>query len=184
MNNCLILYIYSFLGILVSIRYGHIKIINLYRGFIMKKLPIIALVCALFSFMPDVSALPANQTFSIQDRINETKNTLIKKISAIFILWGDESYESQKKRLDLYRWFEERDLWIRHPKKWMKWIVTGSMPVKHPDNRVTDEEYVQYYIAYKELVKEEALTEQEEDAVRIEAMELLNAYRAAKGVKN
>ncbi len=146
----------------------------------MKKLRIVALVCALGVMHCSVTA---GDNQSIKDRFKDTKDKIVKKVSALFVLWSDDSYESQKKRLDFYEWFKGKDWWMHHPKKWMTWIATGSMPVKYPDNRITDEQYVKYYLVYKELCLGLPLTEQEKDDARVEAMELLTAYRSAKGIR-
>lgn len=146
----------------------------------MKKLTIVALVCAM-SFMPH-QAHAIEQNF-IKERFDETKNALVKKMGAMFVLWGDSSLDSQKKRLEIYQWFEKNVFWMLHPKKWMRWIATGSMPVKYPDNRVTDEQYVKDYLIYKELLTGLPLTEDGKNAARIEAMELLTVYRQAKGIR-
>ncbi len=146
----------------------------------MKKLRIVALVCALGAVHCSVTA---GDNSSLKDRFKDTKDNIVKNVSALFVLWSDDSYESQKKRLDLYQWLEGKDWWMRHPKKWMTWIATGSMPVKYPDNRITDEQYVVYYLKYKELCMGLPLTEQEKDDARVEAIEFLTSYRSAKGIR-
>lgn len=145
----------------------------------MKKLRLTLLICILGG----MQCLESAETKSLKGRFNTVKENVVKKMSALFVLWSDDTYEAQKKRLDVYDWFKQKDWWMRHPKKWMKWIVTGSMPVKYPDNRVTDDEYVNYYQKYKELCLNRSLTDEEKDEFCAEAMALLNEYRHAKGIQ-
>ena len=146
----------------------------------MKYLKITALLL-LTSFAYQTSS--ADTKLSFKERLTNIKDTAAQKMGAWFVFWGGQDYDAQKRRLNFYTWVEEKDWWMRHPKKWVTWIVTGKMPVKNPDRRITNEQYVDYYLVYKELRSGFPLTDKEIDDARAEAMELLDEYRRVKGVR-
>jgi hypothetical protein len=73
--------------------------------------------------------------------------------------------------------------WAHHPKRLYKWIVTGKLVIKNIDTLVRDEEYVEYFLAYKALILGRALTDQEVIDARAEAMSLLDAYKTSRGIR-
>ncbi len=149
----------------------------------MKNCKLMILVCSSVCF--SLSAGEAKSTF--KDRVVQTKDSLVKKVSASFLLFnGDESIEAQQKRLELYNTLQDNKVWqfwTHHPKRLYKWIMTGKLVIKNIDTLVRDEEYVEYFLAYKSLILGRALTEQEIDAARIEAMILLDAYKTSRGIR-
>ena len=117
-------------------------------------------------------------TRPFKDRMVEMKDKAKEKIAAwlVYLPMGNESRDAQLKRLEVYKKFKERDWWLGHPKRWITYIVTGRMPVKNPDSRIRDTEYVHYYLIYKELDKGASLTDDEIEAARAEAMDLLEEF--------
>jgi hypothetical protein len=132
---------------------------------------------------------PAN----IKAQFNKTKETLTyqkdvmsKKMAAMLLFtkkkWKGDSAEARHNRVQVYQWLQSKDWWLAHPKRWMKWIATGELTVKDVDNRIRDEEYVAYYVIYKEICLARELTQEEKEQARNEAMELLAAYKASRHI--
>lgn len=141
------------------------------------------LVCSSVCF-----SLAAGETKStLKDRVIQTKDGIVKKVSASLLLFkGDNSVEAQEKRLELYNTLQDNKVWqswVHHPKRLYKWIITGKLVIKNIDTLVRDEEYVEYFLAYKALILGRALTEQEVDAARAEAKLLLDAYKTSRGIR-
>lgn len=159
---------------------------------------------SIISFTPYVAALnvtpislknaistmsPAN----IKAQFNKTKETfaqqkdvMSKKVAAMILFtkkkWKGDSVEARRNRAEIYQWLQSKNWWLSHPKRWMKWIVTGQRTIKYVDDRIRDEEYVDYYLIYKEICLERPLTQNEQEQARIEAMELLATYKAARNI--
>lgn len=141
------------------------------------------LVCSSVCF-----SLAANETKStFKDRVVQTKDSLVKKVSASLLLFnGNESVEAQQKRLELYNTLQDNKFWqswTHHPKRLYKWIITGKLVIKNIDTLVRDQEYVEYFLAYTSLKLGRALTEQEVVDACVEAMNLLDAYKTSRGIR-
>ncbi len=130
---------------------------------------------------------------NIKAQFNKTKETfaqqkdvMSKKVAAMLLFskkkWKGESQEVRRNRAEIYQWLQSKDWWLSHPKRWMKWIAKGELIVKDVDTRIRDEEYVSYYIIYKEICLERELTQEEQEQARSEAMEMLAAYKASRNI--
>ncbi len=121
-----------------------------------------------------------------KDRMIDFKDRAKEKIAAILVYLpvgeGDKSRDAQLKRLSMYKKLQEKNWWRPHPKRWIPYIVNGKVKQIGVDKHVRDEDYVACYVVYKELEKGQSLTEEEIDAARIEAMDVLEEYRRVKGI--
>jgi len=144
------------------------------------KVAALALATTLMQAAPE----ERNEKLTLGERVTQTydraKDRIKNALAPILVLLSDDSKEAQLKRLQ----YAHR---IAHPIRRVKWVLTGHMPVKNPDGRVSDAEYVEDYVHYKALIKwnesEQELTDEEVIAAREEALEVLEAFRNAKGIR-
>ncbi len=125
---------------------------------------------------------------SIVNRVIEHKESLVKRASAVLLLLQyNDSVEAQVKRLEFYNNTLQNNRlwqsWMHHPKRLYKWIITGKRIIKNIDTLVRDDEYVEDFLAYKALILGRALTEDEANAARVEAMQLLEEYKISRGMR-
>lgn len=150
----------------------------------MKNFKIIALVCAI-SCMHSTST--ENNIINLNGRWNEAKDKVVKTVSAYLVMVnGDKTIEAQQRRLQIHQKLEDNRIWqwwSHHPKSWITWVVTGSLPIKNVDNRIRDEEYVQHFLVYKSLLIGRALTDEEKISAVVEAMQLLNTYKSTRRIR-
>lgn len=142
------------------------------------------LVCS--SVCLSLSADEAKAT--LKDRVIQTKEGLVKRVSAsLLLLKCDDSVEAQAKRLEFYNNTLQNNKvwqsWMHHPKRLYRWIITGKRVIKNIDILIRDEEYVQDFLAYKALTLGRALIEDEINAARAEAIQLLEAYKVSRGIR-
>lgn len=166
----------------------------------LKKIALVGIVGSVFQLAAlTITPTSVKNTFvsmtphNIKTQFNKTKETFAhqkdvvsKKVAAMLLFmkkkWKGDSVEARRNRAQAYQWLQGKNWWLPHPKRWMKWIVTGERIVKEVDNRIRDEEYVSYYLIYKEICLERELTLDEQEQARKEAMELLSTYKASRHI--
>ena len=146
----------------------------------MIKVAALALATTLLQAAPEETNAPLTLGERVTQRFDQVKDKIKSILAPVLVLVSDDSLEAQLKRLK----YAHR---VDHPIRRVVWVMTGHMPVKNPDGRVTETEYVEYYVQYKTLIKwdesEQELTDEEIIAAREEAFEELDEYRRIKGIR-
>lgn len=133
---------------------------------------------------------PEQTNMTLKERIVDVKDRTVSKLSAMLVLWSGASQEDQKKRLEYYTNLCENKKtrrvlknWDMYIKRWYPWIVEGKMPIKNPDGRISDQKLLDYVVIVEELKKGEPLTQEEREEVCRRALEEVERYREAKGIR-
>jgi hypothetical protein len=135
---------------------------------------------------PKDNTLPITKRVAVaaettKEKVKRVWGTTKDKMAAVLAMFSGDSSEEQQVRLRFYLKYLSNHL-KHHPKRMIIWVLTGNMPVKNPDGRVSDAQYQEYYVLFKKLLKGEDLTYDEEVAARQEGMQRLYEYRHAKGL--
>ena len=114
----------------------------------------------------------------------------MRKVSSWLVFWGGTTKEDQLKRLDYYLRLVEStkggkylNKWQLYKKRWYVWIIDGSMPIKNPDGRISDQKFNEYVVKVEELINDRPLTQDEKEFACYDAQQAIERYRREKSIR-
>ena len=130
------------------------------------------------------------QGVTLRDRLSDAKDRAVRRVSSWLVFWGGTTKEDQLKRLDYYLRLREStqngkylNKWQLYKKRWYVWIIDGSMPIKNPDGRISDQKFNEYVVKVEELIQGRSLTQDEKEFACYQAQQELVQYRREKGIR-
>jgi hypothetical protein len=132
----------------------------------------------------------AKEGVTLRDRLGDAKERVVRRVSSWLVFWGGTTKEDQLKRLDYYLRLRNSTTngkylkkWQLYKKRWYVWIIDGSMPIKNPDGRISDQKFNEYVIKVEELIQGRPLTQDEKEFVCYQVREEIERYRREKHIR-